>query len=180
MSAIAPCFTVVIALRWRPTRREIPTKSGSRASEKSASRQSSRNMATIVAMTVVRFDAIDVAVLVTTVWTPPMSLAMRDCTSPVRVRVKKASDMRWRCRNTCERRSCITRWPTRFDSQVWPTPMIPVTTATAIIPPTSHASSVVSRSGIASSRTSRSRKGETMPTIAETTIMASTVPSRSR
>ena len=27
-----------------------------------------------------------------------MSLAMRDCTSPVRVRVKKASDIRWRWR----------------------------------------------------------------------------------
>jgi hypothetical protein len=38
----------------------------------------------------------EVAVVVTTVSTPPMSLEMRDCTSPVRVRVKKASESRCR------------------------------------------------------------------------------------
>ncbi len=48
-------------------------------------------------MTVVAFETIDVAVDVTTLCTPPMSLAMRDCTSPVRVRVKNASDRRCRC-----------------------------------------------------------------------------------
>ena len=48
--------------------------------------------------TVVTFETIDVAVEVTTVCTPPMSLAMRDCTSPVRVRVKNASDIRCRWR----------------------------------------------------------------------------------
>ncbi len=47
-------------------------------------------------MTVVTFETMDVAVEVTTLCTPPMSLAMRDCTSPVRVRVKKASERRWR------------------------------------------------------------------------------------
>jgi hypothetical protein len=46
---------------------------------------------------VVTFDMIDVAVLVTTLSMPPMSLAMRDCTSPVCVRVKNASDIRCRC-----------------------------------------------------------------------------------
>ena len=51
-------------------------------------------MPIIVATTVVRFDAIEVAVLVTTFWTPPMSLEIRDCTSPVRVRVKNASERR--------------------------------------------------------------------------------------
>ena len=55
-------------------------------------------MATIVATTVVTLETIDVAVLVTTVCTPPMSLAIRDCTSPVRVRVKKASESRCRWR----------------------------------------------------------------------------------
>ena len=50
------------------------------------------------ARTVVTFETIDVAVEVTTVCTPPMSFAIRDCTSPVRVRVKKASERRWRCR----------------------------------------------------------------------------------
>ena len=49
-------------------------------------------------MTVVAFEATDVAVVVTTLSMPPMSLAMRDWTSPVRVRVKKASDMRCRWR----------------------------------------------------------------------------------
>ena len=55
-------------------------------------------MATIVASTVVTLETIEVAVEVTTFCTPPMSLAMRDWTSPVRVRVKKASDSRCRWR----------------------------------------------------------------------------------
>ncbi len=69
-------------------------------------------MPTIVAPTVVTFDAIEVAVLVTTFWTPPMSFEIRDCTSPVRVRVKNARDSFCRCRKTAARRSCMTRWPT--------------------------------------------------------------------
>ena len=72
-------------------------------------------MATTVAITVVRFETIEVAVEVTTVSTPPMSFEIRDWISPVRVRVKKASDSRCRCRYTAERRSCITCWPTMFD-----------------------------------------------------------------
>ena len=52
----------------------------------------------IVAITVVTFESTDVAVDVTTFSIPPMSLAMRLCTSPVRVRVKKASDSRCRWR----------------------------------------------------------------------------------
>ena len=79
-------------------------------------------MPTIVAATVVTFEAIEVAVFVTTFWTPPMSFEIRDCTSPVRVRVKKASDSRCRWRKTAARRSCITRWPTWFESSVWTTP----------------------------------------------------------
>jgi hypothetical protein len=55
-------------------------------------------MATTAARTVVRFDTIEVAVDVTTLCTPPMSFAIRDCTSPVRVRVKNASESRWRWR----------------------------------------------------------------------------------
>ena len=42
-------------------------------------------MATTVASTVVTFESTDVAVDVTTVSMPPMSFAMRLCTSPVRV-----------------------------------------------------------------------------------------------
>jgi hypothetical protein len=48
--------------------------------------------------TVVTFETIDVAVEVTTRSMPPMSFAIRDCTSPVRVRVKKASESCCRCR----------------------------------------------------------------------------------
>ena len=53
-------------------------------------------MPTMVAATVVTFEAIEVAVFVTTFCTPPMSFEIRDCTSPVRVRVKNASDRRCR------------------------------------------------------------------------------------
>ena len=67
-------------------------------SEATARRQSRIAIATIVAITVVALEATEVAVVVTTLSIPPMSLAMRDCTSPVRVRVKKASDMRCRWR----------------------------------------------------------------------------------
>ncbi len=55
-------------------------------------------IATTLAMTVVTFATIEVAVEVTTVCTPPMSFAMRDWISPVRVRVKKARERRCRCR----------------------------------------------------------------------------------
>jgi hypothetical protein len=82
--------------RCSPTRRVSHTKNGSSTSEKAARRQSSRTIATTTATTVVTFCTIEVAVEVTTLSMPPMSLAMRDCTSPVRVCVKKASDMRCR------------------------------------------------------------------------------------
>ena len=98
MSASRPWRWAVMRLRSRPTRRVSQTKNGSSASEKAASRQSSATIAAIVASTVVTLETIDVAVEVTTFCTPPMSLAMRDCTSPVRVRVKKASDSRCRWR----------------------------------------------------------------------------------
>ena len=98
MSAIAPCLTVVILRRWSPTRRASSTKNGSRASENSARRQSSSTMATTLATTVVTLETIEAAVEVTTFCTPPMSLAMRDWISPVRVRVKNASESRCRWR----------------------------------------------------------------------------------
>ena len=97
MSASDPCLVFAISRRTRPTRRVIHTNSGNTANEASVSRQSRIAIAIVVAITVVAFEAIDVAVVVTTVWTPPMSLAIRDCTSPVRVRVKKASESRCRC-----------------------------------------------------------------------------------
>ena len=98
MSAIAPCLTVVILRRWLPTRRASSTKNGSSARQNSASRQSSRNMATTDATTVVTLPTMEAAVEVTTDCTPPMSFAIRDWISPVRVLVKNASDSRCRCR----------------------------------------------------------------------------------
>ena len=53
-------------------------------------------MATAVATAVVRLAAMEVAVEVTTDSMPPMSLVIRDWTSPVRVRVKNAMDCRCR------------------------------------------------------------------------------------
>ena len=88
----------VIARRSRPTRRVSQTNSGTSANEISARRQSSSAIVIVVAITVVAFWAIVVAVLVATLSIPPMSLAIRDWTSPARVRVKKASDRRWRWR----------------------------------------------------------------------------------
>ena len=67
------------------------------------------------ATTVTRLETIDVAVEVTTLWMPPMSFAIRDWISPVRVRVKNASDMRCKCRYTADRRSCMTRVPMTFE-----------------------------------------------------------------
>ena len=135
-------------------------------------------MPTIVATTVVTFDAIDVAVFVTTFWTPPMSFEMRDWTSPVRVRVKKASDSFWRWRKTAARRSCMTRCPTWLDSRVWITPRTPVATAIAIIPPAASDSADVSFRPIASS-TLLSRNAGTTPSAAEATISRSRPLSRS-
>ena len=88
------CRSVVIRRRIAPTRRLIHTVPGSSTKLSSASRTSIASMATPLATTTVAFDTIDVAVLVTMACMPPMSFAMRDCTSPVRVFVKNASDMR--------------------------------------------------------------------------------------
>ena len=63
-------------------------------SESSDNCQLSTTMATTVPTTVVRLAATDVAVVVTTVCIPPMSLVRRLWTSPPRVRVKKPRDWR--------------------------------------------------------------------------------------
>ena len=104
----------------------------------------------MVAMTVVTLETSEVAVEVTIDCMPPMSLAMRDWTSPVRVRVKKASGMRCRWRVDCgaqvvhDALADVRRQPAsaRRDRAL-------VTIATAIMPPTSHASSWVFRCGSA-------------------------------
>ncbi len=96
ISAIWRWRWVAIFLRSLPTRRLIHTKTGSSSRETTVRRQSRAIIAMMVATTLVRFETREVAVEVTVACMPPMSLAMRDWTSPVRVRVKKASDMRWR------------------------------------------------------------------------------------
>ena len=95
-SASDACRSAVTFLRCAPTRFVSQTKSGSSTSANTARRQSRSSMATTAASTVVRLASTDVAVDVTTVSIPPMSFAIRLCTSPVRVRVKNASDRRWR------------------------------------------------------------------------------------
>jgi hypothetical protein len=66
MSASVSCVVLAIRRRSLPTRRVSTTKMGMSANANSASCQLSRSMPIIVAATVVTFDAIDVAVLVTT------------------------------------------------------------------------------------------------------------------
>ena len=134
-------------------------------------------MATAVATAVVRLAAMDVAVEVTTDSMPPTSLVMRDWTSPVRVRVKKATDCRCRWPKTLVRRPCMTCWPTLVLIQVWITPKAEVTAAMPIIAATSRISSRRFRSGRAVSITARSRNGEATPTMEEATMMAVTMVS---
>ena len=50
----------------------------------------------IVLIAIARLLVIELAVSVTTDWTPPTSLARRLWISPVRVSVKKRSGMLWR------------------------------------------------------------------------------------
>src|SRR5487761_691702 len=144
------------------------------------SRQDSAAIATAVAIAVVRLEAMEVAVEVTTDSMPPMSLVMRDWTSPVRVRVKKAIDCRSRWPKTLVRSPCMTCWPTLVLIQVWITPKAEVTAATATMPATSQASSRRFLAGRAVSMTARSRNGEASPTMEETTMMAVTIASCQR
>ncbi len=111
---------------------------------------------------------------VTTFSMPPMSFAIRLCTSPVRVRVKNARERRCKCRYTAVRRSCMTACPTRFESRVCHTPRAPVTMGIAIIPATSAVSRATRSSGIATSSTSLSRNDGITPSAAETKMSALT------
>jgi hypothetical protein len=137
-------------------------------------------MATAVATAVVRLLAMDVAVDVTTDSMPPMSLLIRDWTSPVRVRVKNAIDCRCRWAKTPVRSLCMTCWPTLVEIQVWTTPKAEVTAATATMAATSRTSSRTFRSGSAVSMTARSRNGDASPTMEEATMMAVTTASGQR
>ena len=133
-SASSRCWAEVISRRIRATRRLSQIAGGITTSEIRASRHERTAIATAVATVVVRFEAIEVAVEVTTLCMPPMSLVIRDCTSPVRVRVKNAIDCRCRCAKTSVRSPCMTRWPIWVLIQVWKTPRTDVTAATATMP----------------------------------------------
>ena len=149
-------------------------------SEISVSRHERATMAAAVATAVVRLAAMDVAVDVTTDSMPPMSLVIRDCTSPVRVRVKNAIDCCCRWPKTLVRSSCITCWPTLVLIQVWTTPNAEVMAATATMAITSQTSSRTFRPGSALSMTARSRNGEARLTTEEAAMMAVTIPSCQR
>src|ERR1035438_3958878 len=148
---------------------------GMTTSEMRESFQDKTAMATAVATAVVRLEAMEVAVEVTTDSMPPMSFWMRDWTSPVRVRVKNAIDCRCRWPNTAVRSPCMTCWPTLVLIQVWITPRAEVIAATATMPMTSQVSSRTLLSGHALSMTARSRNGEASPTMEEATMMAVTM-----
>ncbi len=117
----------------------------------------------IVLIAIATFDVTELAVSVTTDWTPPTSLARRLWISPVRVSVKNRSGIAWRCEYSADRRSCMTRWPIRLLRYDWPTPIKPDTIGRAIISPTYRLSSPKSRLGIASSISSLSRYGLISP-----------------
>ena len=73
----------------------------------------------------------------------------------------------------------MTCWPTRLERYVWTTPSMPVTIEMPIIPPTSAVSRATFLSGMAVSRTARSRNGEMIPSRAEMPIRTRTTVSRS-
>ncbi|BCN47514.1 hypothetical protein RE9416_08150 [Prescottella equi] len=174
MSASAFCRCAVISRRMSATLRVSHIAGGSTINDSNDSRQLSTAIAIAVPITVVTLDAIDVAVDVTTVCMPPMSLVSRDWTSPPRVRVKKPSDWRCRCVNTRVRRLCMIRCPTVVEIHVCTTPNTAVATVIASIATTAHTSSVTFCSGIARSITSRTRNGLASEIADDATISATT------
>ena len=98
-------------------------------------------MTTMVLIAIAMLDVTLAAVSVTTAWTPPTSFARRLWISPVRVSVKKRSGIRWRCRYSEFRRSCMTFWPMTLLRYAWPTPMRPLTIGMTIMSPTNRLSS---------------------------------------
>ena len=112
ISARAFWVSPLTSRRTLPTRYVRSRKNGSSASDSSASSQFSRNIAITVLIAMAKLLVIELAVSVTTAWTPPTSLASRLWISPVRVSVKKRKGMRWRWPYSAARRSSITFWPT--------------------------------------------------------------------
>ena len=180
MSARVRCARIVTVRRIRATARVSRTAGGSTTRLSRASRQDRTAIATAVPTTVVRFEAIDVAELVTTDCIPLMSLVSRDWTSPPRVRVKKPSDIRCRWPNSEVRRPCITCWPTWVASQVCTTPKTAVSTATPSIAPTSQRSRLTSCWGRATSMSCLVMNGVARPTTEVATMSTTTMASGSR
>ena len=135
ISALDCCACAVTFRRTAPARYVYQTNSGVIASESTVSCQEITVMAMTVLSSVTTLDSSDVAVSVTTDWIPPTSLVRRDWISPVRVPVKKRSDIPCRCAYSRLRRSSITRWPTRLVRYVCPMPIAPVIIGMAIITP---------------------------------------------
>ncbi len=111
ISASDFCVSVDTSRRTFPTRNVRYMKNGSRPSDRTVSRQSINHIAMIVLIAIARLDVTELAVSVTTAWTPPTSFARRLWISPVRVSVKNRSGIDWRCAYSAPRRSCMTRWP---------------------------------------------------------------------
>jgi hypothetical protein len=111
ISASDFCVSPLTSRRTLPTRYVRYMKNGSRPSDRNVRRQSMSNIATIVLAAIAKLLVTELAVSVTTDWTPPMSFARRLWISPVRVSVKNRSGIRWRCAYSAFRRSCMTFWP---------------------------------------------------------------------
>ncbi len=96
-SASDSCVDFEIRRRTRPTRQVRYTNTGTTPSDSRVSCHDSATMAIAVLRTVTVLERTDEAVFVTTFWTPPTSFCSRDWSSPVRVAVKKRSDIACRC-----------------------------------------------------------------------------------
>ena len=97
-SAVEAWASAATARRRAPTARVSSANTGTVPTATSVSSQERTSMAMRVLMKMTLLESTLETVVVTTVCTPPTSLAIRDCTSPVRVSVKNLSDRLWRCR----------------------------------------------------------------------------------
>ena len=111
---------------------------------------------------------------------PTTSVWMRDMSSPVRVFVKKPSDMRCRWANNWQRRSKMIPSPAWEDHQRWMIPTPAITSGTVTIPIPSQVRAPRLPSGIASSIRRRIRMGGTTESPEMNTTVISTPTSRPR
>ncbi len=114
ISARRFCVSLLTNRRTLPTRAVSTRKNGSIPSDSRVRRQSMNTIATIVLRATATLEVTELAVSVTTRWTPPTSFDRRLWISPVRVAVKNRSGIRCRWAYSAFRRSCITLWPMRL------------------------------------------------------------------